>query len=115
MPLGWKKNAVEETKARKFLDRRSYLSWKGGFLHEKLFGKDKSQRHDEIKNLDQEICQICKQPAPDGEWRHLENEHNGFSRCDCPGGGEWTHHTCHFDSDHKGPQWSKRESPTQDE
>jgi hypothetical protein len=104
LPRGFKRS-IPDTEAAGFCDRRSFRSIDG---HDLLAGRDKQQRHDDIQYRDRSTCQICKHLALDGEWRHLENEHNQFRRCDCMEGGEWAHHNCHFNSDHKGPMWTKR-------
>ena len=105
MPRGFKFGAVE-TAARNFLDKRSFVSLDG---HELLRGKDKSERRKQIFARDKAICQVCKMRTSgcDGEWMHLLNEHNKFKRCDCMEGGQWAHHTCHFELDHPGPQFGK--------
>ena len=108
MSRGFKRD-IPGTKAAKFLDKRSFRSIDG---HDLLFGADKGVRRQQIMDRDGQNCRVCGAHALErlgmGEWRHLENEHNNFRRCDCMEGGQWAHHSCHFKADHPGVIWSKR-------
>jgi len=90
MPRGFKRDAAA-TKARRFEDRRSFVSRDG---HDLLYGNDKAERRKEIFARDKGTCQCCGRVAPEhgfdgyrGEWHHTYKEKK-VKRCDCMHGGE---------------------------
>jgi hypothetical protein len=113
--LGWKKNAHAETVARKFFDRRSFVSRKeDGKLHDKLFGEDKRLRRQEVFDREGGICQKCGRYAPlngDEGYRGAAHHilHKIWNRCDCKENLEWVCGrfvgTCHTDQ-HVRPKFS---------
>jgi hypothetical protein len=107
---GFKRSSVY-TKARNFLDRRSYVGLdREGNPHDILYGEDLSVRRAEVFDRDVGICRKTGVYVgwEAGEMDHIENE--AGKRCDCMVNLQWITKPAHI-AEHPEKQLRLRSVP----
>ena len=87
--MQWFKRNAQATKARRYLDRRSYVTMPRlvgdhDSAHEKLFGRDMSRMREDVLELHGYKCAQCGAVTDFETWLEVHHEvSRGQGGCDC--------------------------------